>query len=152
MPATLPAAANPTTLSGAFFNFMLNGEIIASGLTETHGMQYGGDWVQPFGTQNPLRDPNMRSGRGTIERANIYGNRISDILLKTKVITQQQLNQDGLDLRFTPMTAMARYSDGTKTITKTLNEVYITETSDRIEGNRLQRVTISFEYSFETEQ
>ena len=39
-----------------------------------------------------------------------------------------------------------------KKITETLNEVYIRRVQNRVEGNGLQRTTIDFEYSFETEQ
>ena len=152
MALTLPAAANQTTLSGAFFQFSLNGQLVASGLTESWGMQYGGEWIQPVGTRHPLNDPTMNNGAGTIERANVYGNRLIDIVKATGLQSAQSIAQDGIDFGMLPMTGTVSYNDGAKKITRTLNELYIRRVQDRVEGNRLQRTTIDFEYSFETEQ
>jgi hypothetical protein len=144
---TLPASAPQTTLPGEFIQFYFNSVLIAAGMTGEYGMRYEGEWIQPFGTDTPLRNPRMKSGTGTLDRVTIYGNRLADVLIASGLATAQQLGTSGIDLRLYPLTAMVRYNDGVKQTTTTLLNVYIEEERTRLDGNSIVRTNVSYTYT-----
>jgi hypothetical protein len=147
MAPVLPPSAPQTTLPGEFCQVWIESTIVASGMTGEFGMRYEGEWLQPFGTDTPVRNPRMKSGTGTLDTITIYGQRLSDMLIKTGKATQQQLSTAGFDFRLVPMTMKVGYNDSTKQFSKTLLNVYIEEDRMRLDGNSIIRSNLSFAFS-----
>ena len=148
-PIPLPTGAPATTLPAAYFNLYLAGTRVGGGLTFESDEQFTGQWVQPFGSDGLIRQPGMRSGRGSFTRVELFGNTIRDIIMAAHVgVTSQQLATLGLDLRFYPFTASGQYNDGTKQLQITLNDVYLTRVGWQVsDGTRLVGESVDFEFS-----
>jgi len=149
MAPVLPPSAPQTTLPGEFVQFYLNSSKVAAGMTAEYGMRYEGEWIQPFGTRDPIRNPRMNSGTGTLDMVTIYGNRLVDAIIASGLATADQLATEGVDFAVLPLTASVQYNDGVKNTTTTMIDVYIEENRTRLDGKSIIRSNISYTYKRE---
>lgn len=148
----MPAAqqsAQPNTMPATFFRLYLNEIRVGAALTFEADELFSGSWVQPMGDDEDLiRQPGMRSGRGSFSRVQLFGSTLRDVVISSKEVTADDIAQGRTDFRFLPLTAAGRYNDGIKQISVVLINVYLTRIGWRVDdGTRLVSESSDFEFS-----
>lgn len=147
MAANLPTSSPQQTYSAKFAKVYLNGIRVAGATDIEYGMNYDGTWEQTVGDDRPTNNPDKRYGSGTIQQLRWNGASLVEICEQAGITTAQQDATGDADLRYITFTMTVPYTDGNKTTTDTLFDVYIRKQSRRWEGNRLAMDSVTFEYA-----
>lgn len=150
MAFALPTSADQQTLSGKFYDVLINGTIKGLCTNFDATMSDRGDWVQCVGEDTPRNNPDTRWGTGTLDNLVLSGNDITDILVHSGDFTSGQAATGDVDLRFPECTIAVMYNDTVKKWTKTFVGCYVRSRQFTVTGNRLATDRLQFEYKQET--
>lgn len=146
MAFALPTSADQQTLSGKFFDVLINGTIkgLCTNFEATDNDR--GDFVQCVGEDSPRNNPDTRFGDGSLDNLVLSNNDVTDILLASGDITSGQAATGDVDLRFPECTIAVMYNDSVKKYTRTFLGCYIRSRRFTVTGNRLATDQLQFQY------
>lgn len=135
-------------MPATFFKFYLGSVLVGGGMGFDKDDQFTGSFRQPFGQEPLQREPGMRSGRGSLTHAYLYGGDLIDAALAAGYISADMAASGDIDWRFIPMTFNGTYNDGQRKRTVTLVNCYLTSLKLTITdgGTKLIDEAIDFEY------
>lgn len=150
MAFALPQTADQQTLSGKFFDALINGTIKATVTNFDAQMQDRGDWVQCIGEQDARNNPDTRWGSGTMDNLEVVLNDVTDILVASGDAAAGDAATGEIDFRFPELTIAVMYNDGRKKYTRTFAGTLIRQRGFTVQGNRLATGRLTFEFKRET--